>query len=287
MRKGFFRKGISTAVIRFSMGLIVLLLILVLLYYLLVSTAYEVDGQQPAGTLRPYVVPEATPTPTPSPTPSPTPQEDVTLPPYATPTPTPATPTPEPTPTPTPVPTSIPAGLLAVPQPRNAGDMPAVSADVRAALTDSYVSTADGYRVMKLEGYAYYEHPNYNGENSSCYLIVVQQSTGAIMSYLTTSVEGLTGIEHEGVGQNLADSDFRVYIDVSQYSDDVYSLGLVLLCAHNGYEVQLAYRFPDTMNFAVRSGEIITPVRLETSAQPTAAASATPPSTIAPGPETN
>ena len=275
MRKGFFRKGISSAVIRFSMGLILLVVILVVLYYLLVSATYEVDGQQPANTLRPYVVPEATPTPTPSPTPSPTPEEDATLPPYATPTPTPATPTPEPTPSPTPEPTSIPQSMLAAPQPRSAENIPPVSSDVRAAITDCYVSAVDNYQIMEIEGYAYYENPYYNGENSSCYLVVVQNSTGLIMSYLTTSEEGITGIEHDGVGQNLADSDFRVYIDVSEYSDDVYTLAVVLLCTNNGYEAQLTYRFPDTTNFAVRSGEIITPIRIENSPEPTPEAAQT------------
>ena len=96
MRKGFIREGIATAVIRFTIGFIILLVILCVLYFLVVSTHYSVDGQEPGQTLRPYVVPEATPTPelTPTPTPSPTPGEESEAPAWATPSPTPATPTP-------------------------------------------------------------------------------------------------------------------------------------------------------------------------------------------------
>lgn len=259
MRKGFFRKGISSAVIRFSMGLILLVVILVVLYYLLVSATYEVDGQQPANTLRPYVVPRLRRRPRLPPRPRPPRKRTPRCRRMPRRRPRRATPTPEPTPSPTPEPTSIPQSMLAAPQPRSAENIPPVSSDVRAAITDCYVSAVDNYQIMEIEGYAYYENPYYNGENSSCYLVVVQNSTGLIMSYLTTSEEGITGIEHDGVGQNLADSDFRVYIDVSEYSDDVYTLAVVLLCTNDGYEAQLTYRFPDTTNFAVRSGEIITP----------------------------
>ena len=67
---------------------------------------------------------------------------------------------------------------------------------------------------------------------------------------------------HEGIGKNLALADFRVYIDVSNYMDGTYTLGALLMCMHQGSEVQVAYRFPDSLNFVVRGGEVITPVQI-------------------------
>lgn len=281
MRKGFIREGIATAVIRFTIGFIILLVVLCVLYFLVVSTHYSVDGQEPGQTLRPYVVPEATPTPepTPTPTPSPTPGEESEAPAWATPTPTPATPTPVPTATPTPIPTNIPETLIAGGQTRTADQMPEIDDRIRAGITNCYVSPVDGYHIMEVTGYAYLEHANYNGETSSCYLIV-RNAVGEMMAYLTTAEEGITGIEHEGIGQNLALADFRVYIDVSDYSDGTYTLGVVLMCNHEGDELRVSTRFPDTLNFAVRGGEVITPIRIEepeaSEAPATAAPSATP-----------
>ena len=129
---------------------------------------------------------------------------------------------------------------------------------------------------MEIEGYAYYEHVNYDGENSSCYLIVSKDSASdggssfQNIAYLTTSEEGISGIEHEGIGKNLAKADFRVYIDVSDYSDNVYTLGVVLMCNHEGSEIRISQRFPDTLNFAVRSGEVISPIKVDLAEQATA-----------------
>ena len=80
--------------------------------------------------------------------------------------------------------------------------------------------------------------------------------------YLATSEEGISGVEHQGIGKNLAQADFRVYIDVSNYAACTYTLGTLLMCMHQGSEVRVAYRFPDTLNFGVRGGEVITPMRI-------------------------
>ena len=44
--------------------------------------------------------------------------------------------------------------------------------------------------------------------------------------------------------------------------DGTYTLGALLMCMHQGSEVQVAYRFPDSLNFVVRGGEVITPVQI-------------------------
>ena len=130
------------------------------------------------------------------------------------------------------------------------------------------------FHIVKPEGR--YEHVNYDGENSSCYLIVSKDSASdggssfQNIAYLTTSEEGISGIEHEGIGKNLAKADFRVYIDVSDYSDNVYTLGVVLMCNHEGSEIRISQRFPDTLNFAVRSGEVISPIKVDLAEQATA-----------------
>ena len=269
MRKGFVRDGKGSAVIRFLMGFVFLLVVALLLYYIIVSTQYPADGQQPTRTLRPYVVPEPTPTPTPTPEPTPTPDAEATAPPYATPTATPSTPTPVPTASPTPLPTSIARNLLASSQLRSDDQMPPISDGIRAGITKCYVSSVDGYSIMEIEGYAYYEHANYDGENSSCYLIVCndseddRNSDSSNIAYLTTSVEGISGIEHEGLGSNLALADFRVYIDVSDYADDVYTLGIVLMCNHEGDELRISCRLPSSLSFTVRNGEVISPIHIQ------------------------
>lgn len=278
MRKGIFREGIAPAIIRFTIGFIIFAVVAAVLYFLVVTMQYTVDGVQPGQTLRPYVVPEATPTPTPTPepTPTPTPGEETMVPAWATPTATPSTPTPVPTPSPTPVPTNVPQELIAAGRGIEAEQMPPFDDRIRTALTGFYVSPADGYRVMEVEGYAYLEHVNYDGENSSVYLIV-RNEQGGLMAYLATAEEGVSGVRHESIGKNLGLADFRVYVDVSGYSDGVYTLGTMLMCMHEGSEIRVSHRFPDVLNFVVRGGEIITPVQIEETAEPSApAASVTP-----------
>ena len=269
MRKGFIREGKSVAVIRFVIGLTVLALIVGVVYYLLVSTQYGADLERPGQTLRPYVVPDPTPTPEPTPVPTPPSAEETEMPAWATPAPdapADAGETVDPV-QPTPVPTNIPENLIAGGQERTAEQMPNTDERVRMGVTSCYVSAPDGYRVMEIEGYAYAEHSGYDGANSSSYLIVRSASDGRIMAYLTTPVEGVSGIEHQGLGSNLAQSDFRVYIDVSEYPDGVYTLGTVLMFNLGGSEIRTSCRLPDTINFAVRDGEVISPIRIEEAAE--------------------
>ena len=103
----------------------------------------------------------------------------------------------------------------------------------------------------------------------------MRNPAGELAAYLTTAEEGVSGVEHQGIGQNLGLADFRVYIDVSNYPDGTYTLGTLLMCMHQGSEVRVACRFPDTLNFVMRGGEVITPLRIE---EPAASpeASATP-----------
>lgn len=265
MRKGYDREGKVAALIRFSIGIVVIAVVLVGLYYLFVSRTYSVDGLAPEETPRSYVLTAqmlATPDLEPEITPEPEPEE--TLPPYATPTPEPATPTPEPTasPSPTPEPTPIATTLLSQAMPRTDDQIPATSEYVRAGLTNCYVSAVDDYKLMRIDGYAYIEDARYDGANSTCYLIVRRDSLGQNMAYAAISVEGVSGIEHEGAGQNLAKSDFSVYLDVSGYGDDVYSLGLVLIATSGEDQVMVSYRFPETMTFAVRGGEVVSPISI-------------------------
>ena len=107
--------------------------------------------------------------------------------------------------------------------------------------------------------------------------LIVRNEQGGLMAYLATAEEGVSGVRHESIGKNLGLADFRVYVDVSGYSDGVYTLGTMLMCMHEGSEIRVSHRFPDALNFVVRGGEIITPVQIEETAEPSApAASVTP-----------
>ena len=177
------------------------------------------------------------------------------------------------------MPTSIPEVLITAGRGLDADDLESTPIDdtVRADITSFFVSPADDYHIIEVEGYAYLEHQLYDGDNSSVYLIV-RNPAGELAAYLATSEEGISGVEHQGIGKNLAQADFRVYIDVSNYADGTYTLGTLLMCMHQGSEVRVAYRFPDTLNFGVRGGEVITPMRIASpGASPEASATPTVP----------
>ena len=117
---------------------------------------------------------------------------------------------------------------------------------------------------MQVEGYVFADNPAFDGSNddNSVLLIVVRDSTSEIVGYLAEKAEGVTGIEHEGAGKNLEGADFQAFIDVSKYADDVYSLGVALLYKDGEEEIYGSYKFDKAQTFAVRSGEVISPIKI-------------------------
>ena len=268
MQKGYRRDGKGAAVIRFFIGLVVLVTALGLLYYFVVMQDYSDRIADPNYAYRSYVATDETPEPSLAPElePEVTPESGptATLPPYATPTPTPAGPTPKPTPSPTPEPTNVPLARLSTARKLESSKIPKLSDEIKAGLTRCYVSAIDGYKIMQVEGYVFADNPAFDGSNddNSVLLIVVRDSTSEIVGYLAEKAEGVTGIEHEGAGKNLEGADFQAFIDVSKYADDVYSLGVALLYKDGEKEIYGSYKFDKAQTFAVRSGEVISPIKI-------------------------
>lgn len=268
MRKGLLREGKGLAVMRFFVWLLVLLILMSLGYFFIIHKDYSDKITDPSISLRPYVEGDITPAPTFAPSVAPvvteTPAPDATLPPYATPTPSP---TAEPTPSPTPEPTAVAQYLFAQFRPVDYRDIPAISQNVSAGITKCFVSPADSYGVMQIEGWAYDDVPGYDASTATCGLVVSRDSTNQHVLYLTTSRAGTSGVEHTSANvQNVEASDFRVYIDASSYADDVYSLGIILNYQIDGNGQMVSYKFDSQYTFKVVGGEIISPVPVATPA---------------------
>lgn len=266
LKKGRKREAKSLHVLYFIIGLVVLALILGVIYFALVTLDYSDKIKNPEATLRAYV--EMTPEPTEeasgeedalsaevdltSATPEPT----------AEPTPTPS-PTPEPTPEPTPVPTAIPANLFA--QPMTAGFSVPNTASKNGVygITDCYVSQANNNQVMSLTGYAYINDITFDGTQARSFLVVTQKSTGKMIAYQMTNTMGISNVDHTGAtAQNPSACDFTVNLDVSKYTQDIYSLSLILAYKTPGSDkIHYAYYpFSNDTSFTVVGGQVVTPV---------------------------
>ena len=62
--------------------------------------------------------------------------------------------------------------------------------------------------------------------------------------------------------QNPDSADFRATINVADYSDGVYNIGLVLAYKKDDKDVFAYYPFDASYAFTVLSGEIISPVKV-------------------------
>lgn len=258
------RRNPGTAVLRFFIFLLMVILIAALGLFLL-NTGKNSKS-------RPYVVtgvgtPPPTVTPIPIGTPAPTAEQisgqpsapAMTAPPTAAPTyaPTPVpTPTPEPTPEPTPIPES------ALPTELKEFKLPAEAADGNVGISGCYVSAVDSYSIMELTGWGYTEVEYFDGEECGTY-IIVNQGTEPIHAYLASSIPGISGRAHSGtLCDNASACDWRVYIDVSDYEPGLYSLGIALVYKNGSNNEYRYYRFGDLQSFTVNDGEIIIPVTL-------------------------
>lgn len=253
MRRNRKRRDTGTAVLRFFIWLLILLM--------LVGVGVFMLGSGKTSGPRPYVptgtgIP-MTPAPTintPEPTVQPTSQAPViTAEPSAI-----ATAAPTPTPLPTAMPTPIPQSAL--PTELKKFTLPAETEDGQVGISNCYVSAVDNYSIMELTGWGYAELDYFNGEQCGTYIVVLQ-GTKPIHAYLASSMPGISGRSHTGaIGKNPSECDWRVYIDVSDYEPGLYSLGAAL-CFKNGTNDEYRYyRFGDLQSFTVNDGEIIIPV---------------------------
>lgn len=263
MQKGYKREGKGMAVLRCFFGLFTIIVIVLLAVFML-KLDYS-DKLDPSTTMRPYV--EVTPTPSVDPSATdalgvvPVTTTEATAVPTPTPTPKP-TAVPTPTPSPTPVPTAIPTESYCAVKLDLA--CPALSANTgKMGITHSYVSSADGNRVIQLQGYAYIDHPEYDAATSQLYLVMTQESTGRQGFAKLNMTPGITGLDHaDAQCMNATSGEFEAVIDVSKFAEDIYSLGMVISYLYNGKTRDEYFTFPEGVSFTVLGGQIISDVPL-------------------------
>ena len=270
MRKGHPRGNTASAIIRFFIGLCFIAILLSVLYYLVAVRDYSLlsgDPQAPLATEEPEAVPLPFATSlaqsgtTPVPLPPQTEPDDLPAQPTPSPTPTP-TPVPTPTPMPTPVPTKIPIADQSAS--RTSGfTVPSPATNGNVGITKCYVSVPDSYQIMQLEGWGFVEDSAFNGSECTTYVLTTNESTGKHVVFLATSFSGISGRTFSTAAQNPEDADFRVTMNVSDFADGVYNIGIVLgYKASGGKQVYAYYPLDESYSFTVLSGEIIAPVRV-------------------------
>ncbi len=130
-------------------------------------------------------------------------------------------------------------------------------------ITACYVSQPDNNKIMHLEGFGYINDIAFDGSQARSFLIVTQKSSNRKIAYPLTLTNGVSNLSHEGaLCQNASACDFEVYIDVSPYPADIYSLGLVIAYKTVGTDnVHYAYYpFSGDISFTVLDGQVVTPV---------------------------
>lgn len=279
MQKGYKREGRGMAVLHCFIGLFIMIVVILLAY--LVLTVDYTDKIDPSTTVRPYVEATLSPAPTEEPAQAvvslpddesseataqplvtPTPQPEMTAIPTAEPT---EEPTPEPTPGPTAAPTSIPASALSALK-FDGFKLPSLSTkDAALGITHCYRSIADSYKYLQIQGYAYVDDPSFDASSAALYL-VISRSSGQSALALPTKAAGISGIDHSSAQcSNASASDFEAILDVSQFPDDIYTLGMVFNYTANGSSLTEYYVFPSTATFTVLNGQVISEIPVESS----------------------
>ena len=276
----------TSAIIRFFIGLCVLMILLFFIYYVVAvrdwsylagdnsrqtasvsaTAASPFDTPVPAVTATPVVPVVGAPVETDAPYPGDVGSTPAPVSPTSTPTakPTP-TPAPTPTPTPTPDPTKIPASEVSAFRSKKF-NMPEPGENGEIGISRCYVSKPDQYKIIVLEGWGYIDQDDYNGTNSATYLVTTSESTGQQRLYQATNIAGLSGRAHNSKSMNPAAADWRVTIDVSDYADGIYKLTLGLGYKPSGISktTYVVYPFDDAYSFTVLGGEVIVEVPVST-----------------------
>jgi len=262
MQKGYKREAKGKAVLLCFIGLFtVIIVVLGAAFMLQLDYSDKLPADAP---VRPYV--ETTPTPTPDPQmaallATPVPSQVPTPVPTQIPTPTPV---PTPTPSPTPEPTSFPEEVWA-PVRSDGFTMPALSTlDAELGITYSYRSVADGYRRLQLKGYAYVNDATYDGAQAQLFLVITQDGSSRDYLAIPTKVAGISGVNHaDAKCANASASDFEIVLDVTQFKDEIYSLGMVFMYTDSEGTNHLEYfRFPGDTNFTILGSQAISDIAL-------------------------
>ena len=282
-QKGRKRESKGLAVLYFIIGLIILLIILGIIYFALVKLDYSdqvadgadgrayvaataaaaddvilpeddegelddddlfagaEDGTDVEATAEPNIVrATAEPTPTPEPTPEPTP-----------------------TPSPTPEPTAIPAEAMNAFRTKGYTVRNSASENGVIGITDCKVSEPNNNQVMYLAGYGYVNTATFDGSRAKSFMIITQRTTGKTIAYELTMSNGISGLTHTAAEcANPAACDYSMYVDVSSFPDDIYTLALVITYqpANNNKTSYAYYPFSSDVSFTVLNGQVVTPV---------------------------
>lgn len=160
-------------------------------------------------------------------------------------------PTPVPVAEPTPIPASAYSKRVRVSQPLSQ-DIPC-----NVNLTEYAVEKCENGLALMLRGWGYIEQKD--AALSTIYLVICASDAQQMWFYQTINTPGATGIEHDGAtGTNLDRADFTAIVDVSDYPDGRYTLGLAILNELNEQEDIGSFApFQDQYTFHVRHGNII------------------------------
>ncbi|MBQ8086842.1 MAG: hypothetical protein IJ234_00250 [Clostridia bacterium] len=270
MQKGYKREGRGMAVLRCFIGIFIVIILILLAYFLLRMDYSDKLTEESLNAMRDYVVTTPTPEPTQGvvlaladATDAPTDAEGgfaADAPTYFDPTTPQATPimTPTPTPTATPVATPIPSDMIA----KTTKDKPKLGEestyDVRVGITRFERAAANENKVIVLEGYAYINNEQYDGSTGAVYMILRQDGSSHYFVAEANCIDGISGIAHtDAICANPSMSDWRAIVDVSDFPDDVYTVGAVVGCKVKG-KMQYAYtRMGSDTTFTVLNGQVL------------------------------
>ncbi len=180
----------------------------------------------------------------------------------STPEPTPE-PTAEPTATPTPAPTPIPESEFSqiVTEFGEVGtsikktDFKVIDDKIKNCLTAFELSAPNDYKVISLTGWAYPDDERFDGSKCSIYIVILD-SKGATRFYQPAIVSGVTGTVHEGKGKNLNMCEFMATIDVSDYENGDYQIGVGIMYKPGSTWRKYAYTFGAAYNFTTVDGVV-------------------------------
>ena len=107
-----------------------------------------------------------------------------------------------------------------------------------------------------MTGWGFIENESFDGTNCEIY-IIVKNAKNKIQLYTPAIESGITGTAHIGAGKNLENCDFTALIDVSDFADGDYEIGVAIQYTFAKNKInRLANTFGDAYNFTVLGGVV-------------------------------
>ena len=275
------KNNVGRAIIRFLIGLLILAILLWVLFEFVLNGSFDLSGQKPdnampigsviptddansedvlatippednADTGEQPVSQEETDDPEPAETPEPTATAEPTPEPTATPVPTP-----EPTATPAPTATPIPAEQFSARYNQfESLKYWGVKKDrIDNGVTRFEIPASNGGKLISLTGWGLLTDKGFNGAKAENFIMIIDRKQ-QVRLYKTTRAPGATGMTHNVDGVNLDQCDFTAMIDVSDFANGDYQIGVAVSYVSNGKTYRYAYTFGDAYNFTVAGGVV-------------------------------